>query len=68
MQYLLSYKQPRTKLQSGIIKLLIVGSDQLFLLFMLEVCFIRIVYSRYGGGVNQLLRLCILTSGLYSYI
>jgi hypothetical protein len=50
MQYLLSYKQPRTKLQSGIIKLLIVGSDQFHLLITPEVCFIRIVYSGYGGG------------------
>ena len=45
-----------TKLQLGVIKLLIVGSDQfIYLLIKPEVCSIRIVYSGYGGGLNQLL-------------
>ena len=57
-----------TKLQLGVTKLLIVGTDQFYLLIKPEVCFIRIVYSGYGGGENQLLMFYILIPELYNYI
>lgn len=51
----------------GVIKLPIVGSDQFIILITPKVCFIRIVYLGYGGGVKPITYIHILTPGYNNY-